>query len=134
MLFPRLLALAERAWHRAAWEPPYRAGASYTYVDGQVDLTALKRDWSSFAARMPEHLQALERAGIFYRLGPPGARIVKGMLEADSEFPEQTIEYRTRGAQWLRYSWPVPVHGPVELRTRSFDGRRTSRIVELPSR
>ena len=41
MLFPRLLALSERAWHRASWEPPYRAGASYSYADGKVDSQVL---------------------------------------------------------------------------------------------
>jgi hexosaminidase len=52
------------------------------------------------------------------------------MLQANSEFPGQTIEYRT-GRQWLRYNAPVQVSGEVQLRTRSFDGRRTSRIVEV---
>ena len=134
MLFPRLIAFAERAWQRASWEPPYRPGISYSYGDGKVDLAALKSDWDSFASRMPAQLQQLERDGIFYRLAPPGARIVNGTLEANSEFPQQTIEYRSGDDQWRRYSAPVRVRGPVELRTRSFDGRRTSRIVEVPTR
>ena len=53
------------------------------------------------------------------------------MLQADSEFPQQVIEYRTTGGQWRRYEAPVRVNAPVELRTRSFDGRRTSRTVEV---
>jgi hexosaminidase len=130
MLFPRLLALAERSWHRGAWEPVYQPGTTYSYADGKVDLGAMKQDWNAFAAKMPAHLQKLERAGIFYRLAPPGARVVNGMLQANSEFPGQTIEYRT-GRQWLRYNAPVQVSGEVQLRTRSFDGRRTSRIVEV---
>ena len=131
MLFPRLLALAERAWHEAPWEPAYKAGTSYAYGDGKVDMAALKSDWSSFAAKMPFQLGALARSGIMYRLAPPGARIAGGMLEANSEFPGQTIEYRAKGGQWLRFSAPVRVSGPVELRTRGYDGRRTSRIVEV---
>ena len=134
MLFPRLLALSERAWHRASWEPPYAPGASYSYADGKVDLNALKRDWNGFAAKLPEHLQALERAGIFYRIAPPGARVANGMLEANSEFPGQSIEYRSKGGRWLLYQGAVRVNAPVELRTRSFDGRRTSRVVEVPTR
>lgn len=130
MLFPRLLAFADRAWHRAAWEPPYRAGTTYSYADGKVDLTALRADWTRFAAIVPEHLEALGRAGIAYRIAPPGARIVNGMLETDSEFPGQTIEYRT-GGEWTRYRGPVHVSGPVQLRTRSYDGRRTSRVVVI---
>ena len=134
MLFPRLLALAERAWRQAPWEPAYKAGTTYAYGDGKVDIAALKSDWSSFAAKMPFQLGELGRAGIMYRLAPPGARIAGGMLEANSEFPGQTIEYRVKGGQWVRYSGPVRVSGAVELRTRSYDGGRTSRIVEVGGR
>jgi len=134
MLFPRLLAFAERAWHSAPWEPPYRPGMTYTYGDGKVDLAALKSDWEDFAARMPAQLQQLEQNAIFYRLAPPGARIVNGTLEANSEFPQQPVEYRSATGEWQRYTTPVRVRSPVQLRTRSFDGRRTSRIVEVPSR
>lgn len=133
MLFPRLLALSERTWHRAAWEPSYRPGESYSYQDGQVNEQDLVTDWAAFAARMPSQLRGLEKAGIMYRLAPPGARIVGGMLQANSEFPGQTIEYRTTGSDWERYSAPVAVSGKVELRIRTFDGRRTSRIVEVPT-
>jgi hexosaminidase len=134
MLFPRLIALSERTWHRGSWEPAYRAGTSYSYQDGKVDLAALKSDWSSFAGRMPGQLRQLEAAGMAYRLAPPGARIVDGMLEANSEFPGQPIEYRTAGGAWTRYAQPVRVSAPVELRTRSFDGRRASRTVEVVAR
>ncbi|MEO8301874.1 MAG: family 20 glycosylhydrolase, partial [Rhizomicrobium sp.] len=37
MLFPRTLALAERAWHKAVWEPDYVAGKSHAFEDGSVD-------------------------------------------------------------------------------------------------
>ena len=133
MLFPRLLALAERAWHRAAWEPAYAAGSSFSYGDGKVDLNAVRSDWRSFAAKMPAQLGTLERARIMYRIAPPGARIANGVLEANSEFPGQRIEYRIGGGQWIRYEKPVRVTGSVELRTRSYDGNRTSRVVQVPS-
>jgi hexosaminidase len=131
MLFPRVLAVAERAWRRAPWEPAYRPGASYSYGDGKVSMAALERDWNSFAAKMPAQFGALERAGIMYRLAPPGARIVDGTLEANSEFPGQPIEYRSAGGAWTRYSAPVRVSGPVQLRTRTYDGQRASRVVEV---
>jgi hexosaminidase len=83
---------------------------------------------------MPEQLRQLRQAGVFYRIAPPGARVERGVLEANSEFPQQTIEYRSGNDQWRRYSGPVRVSAPVQLRTRSFDGRRTSRVVEVPSR
>jgi hexosaminidase len=131
MLFPRLLAVAERAWHQAAWEPAYRPGTSYSYGDGKVDRTALLSDWQMFAAKLPAHLARLDKAGIHYRVSPPGARIVAGRLEANSEHPGQRIEYRSGAGQWLPYGGPVRVRGPVQLRTRSADGRRTSRMVTV---
>jgi hexosaminidase len=134
MLFPRLLAFAERAWHRADFEPPYRPGAAYAYGDGQVDERKLTSNWNAFAARMPQHLRELEQLGVSYRIAPPGARITGGLLEANSEFPGQAIEYRVSGGAWEAYRAPVRVTGPVELRTRSYDRRRISRIVDVGSR
>jgi hexosaminidase len=55
------------------------------------------------------------------------------MLEANSELPGQPIEYRVNGGPWQTYQAPVRVNGRVELRTRSYDRRRTSRIVEVGS-
>ena len=53
------------------------------------------------------------------------------MIEANSEFVGYPIEYRPTGGQWVRYRGPVSVSGTVELRTRSFDGHRTSRTVTV---
>ena len=134
MLFPRLLALAERAWHRAPWEPEYKPRESYSFGDGKVDTAAIARDWNSFAARMPAHLAFLDAANVTYRLAPPGARIVNGRLEANTEFPGVAIEYRTGDGGWRRYAGPVSVRGPVEIRARTPDGRRASRTVTLSPR
>lgn len=131
MLFPRLMALAERAWHKADWEPAYAAGADYAHGDGKVDRAAIVADWRDFSARVAAQLPALDAAGIAYRLAPPGARIANGRLEANSEWPGMTIEYRTGEGAWQRYTAPVAVTGPVTLRTRTLDGKRASRSVTV---
>jgi hexosaminidase len=131
MYFPRLMALAERAWHRAAWEPAYVPGATYSHDDGKVDRAAIMADWRDFAARSAAQLPALDAAGIAYRLPPPGARIAGGMLEANSELPGLAIEYRTGTGAWQPYTAPVAATGPVTLRTRSPDGKRASRSVTV---
>jgi len=128
-LFPRLLALAERAWHRASWEPAYVPGAAYAHGDGKVDLAAIRADWRDFAGRAAAQLPALDRAGVIYRLAPPGAQIVRGRLEANSELPGAAIEYRSGEGAWRRYTGPVAVNTPVTLRARTPDGRRSSRLV-----
>lgn len=131
MLFPRVIALAERAWHRAGWEPAYVPGAGYRFGDARVDRAALDRDWRDFAGRVGLMLPALDRAGVAYRLAPPGARIAGGKLEALAEFPGEGIEYREANGPWRRYGAPVAVGGPVAVRARSPDGRRPGRSVEV---
>ncbi|TFI59047.1 beta-N-acetylhexosaminidase [Sphingomonas parva] len=131
MLFPRLIALAERGWHEGSWEPVYKPGESYKFGDGKVDRAALQRDYAGFAARLGAHQRLLDAAGVDYRLAPPGARLVGGTLHAIPEFPGTAIEYRIGDGQWQPYSAPVAVSGPVELRTRTPDGRRASRSVRI---
>jgi hexosaminidase len=130
-LFPRLIAFAERAWHRPSWEPQYRAGQSFSFGDPRVDRAAMLADWRGFAGRMPVQFEVLERLGVAYRVTPPGARIVSGKLEANAEYPGLAIEYRIGGGKWQRYWKRVPVKGAVELRTRSADGKRASRAVTV---
>jgi len=66
MLFPRLLAVAERAWHEADWQ--------------SADTTSAMRsgrthDWEQFANTVGyKELRTLEQRGIHYRLSLPGVR------------------------------------------------------------
>jgi hexosaminidase len=61
MTFPRLQALAERAWHHALWE---KTGNVYD----------MKRDWIEFANTLGyREFPRMEKLGVRYRLPPPGA-------------------------------------------------------------
>jgi len=131
MLFPRLLALADRAWSPAPWTPAYRAGARYEWSDARVDAAKLKAGWQDFAGRAAAQLPMLDHMGIAYRVAPPGARILDGKLEANSVFPDTTVEYRLGDGDWTRYVGPVAVSDAVELRSRSADGKRASRTVRV---
>lgn len=131
MLFPRLLALAERAWSPAPWTPAYQPGVSYQWQDARVDQAKLSAGWKDFAGRVAAQFPMLDRAGIAYRVAPPGARIAGGKLEANSAFPGTAIEYRTDGGSWTRYAGPVAVTGAVDVRSRSADGKRASRTVRV---
>lgn len=131
MLFPRLLAIAERAWRPAVWQPAYQPGASYKWHDPRIDRAKLNIEWRDFSGRVAAQFPQLEKMGIAYRVAPPGARIVNGKLEANSDFPGATIEYRVGNAAWKRYDKPVAVKDAVELRSRSADGQRTSRTVRV---
>lgn len=131
MLFPRLLALAERAWTPATWAPAYQPGVSYQWQDARVDQAKLGAEWRNFAGRVAAQFPLLEGAGIAYRVSPPGARVTGGKLEANNVFPGTAIEYRANGGAWTRYSGPVAVTGTVEVRSRSADGKRASRTVRV---
>lgn len=131
MLFPRLLAIAERAWSPADWAPAYQAGAYYQWHDARIDRAKLDAGWRDFAGRVAAHFPQLENMGIAYRVPPPGARIVDGELEANSAFPGMAIEYRVGDGAWASYGGPVVIQGAAELRCRSADGRRASRTVRV---
>lgn len=64
MIFPRLLALAERAWHQANWE-------SISAIEERQE--AKKRDFKHFINVVGgKELARLENALVSYRIPPPG--------------------------------------------------------------
>jgi hexosaminidase len=131
-IFPRLFALAERGWHKASWALPYNySGALYdqnskAFDDDNKQLRDQK--WQQFANVIGQKaLKKLEIEDVFYRLPNVGATIVDGQLRANVAFPGLLIEYQVGDAQWDVYRQPVKVDAEVRVRSRSFDGRRTSK-------
>ena len=62
-MYPRLLLLAERAWHKAGWES-----------QDEVE-PAQGEDWYDMANTLGyKELQRLDQLGISYHIPPPGAR------------------------------------------------------------
>lgn len=133
MIYPRLIAVAERAWHRAGWEQDYQQGREYKGGEThQVDVKALHNDWVRFASLVgSRELAKLDKAGVQYRLPVPGARIVNGTLDANVSLPGVTLEYsRDNGKTWQRYDdkQRPAVSGEVQVRSVSADGKRFSRV------
>ncbi|XP_061180766.1 beta-hexosaminidase-like [Saccostrea echinata] len=128
MLFPRLLALAERAWHKAPWE-------------NIKDLTRrnLKQqtDWEVFANKVGhKELRRLEEKRVKYRLDLPGGRFSNSILEVNTIFPGTPTEYSLDGGKtWKKYdpeiSTKLQHKGSILLRSSSFDGKRKSRVVSV---
>jgi hexosaminidase len=131
MFFPRLLALAERAWAPAPWAPKYVPGATYQWQDPRVDRKALDAGWRDFAGRLAAQLPLMDANEIAYRIAPPGAKIENGMLLANGALPGTIVEYRVPGGSWTQWTRPVAASGAVELRSRSTEAKRTSRIVSV---
>ena len=73
MIFPRLLALAERAWHKASWED---------ITDREKRDETMKADWDKFAGALGNReLVRLDKMGVQYRVPPPGARSEAGLIK-----------------------------------------------------
>ena len=65
-LFPRLIAVAERAWHKAHWE---------SVQDKARRETERRADWERIVDILGyQELPRLEKLGIEYRIPPPGTR------------------------------------------------------------
>lgn len=66
MMFARLLALAERAWHKSEWE---------RIPDKERRIMETNKEWTSFFRALVEReFPRLDGMGIKYRVPVPGAR------------------------------------------------------------
>ncbi|MBX2880278.1 MAG: carbohydate-binding domain-containing protein [Granulosicoccus sp.] len=135
MVFPRLLALAERAWHRASWELDYVPGRSFSGggATNFVDQTARNTDYALFARTLAvKELPKLDAAGIAYRIPVPGAQSQGGVLQMNSALPGVDLEYSTNGQDFVSYSTGASANGVQAIRARSSNGARTGRVDTLP--
>ncbi len=132
MLFPRVLAVAERAWHNAAWELPYVAGRSFSNSSANVDKTALNADYAEFAAAIGlKELPKLDAASVSYRVPLAGASNSSGSLQMNTAFPGLALEYSQNGSNWQTWDASSAPSTALFVRTRSANNARTSRIDTL---
>jgi hexosaminidase len=119
MIYPRVMALAERAWAKAAWE------------DDKPNVQKRLQDWAVFANTLTQkELPKIAAAGSAFYLPPPGAVIENGKLLANVAYPGLTIEYSLdKGTSWNIYSSSVAASGTVLLRSKS--GTALSRTTSL---
>jgi hexosaminidase len=94
MLYPRMLALAERAWRAADWEAPYVPGAGYDQASGAFtpDMRARRAaDWRAFANLLGgRELARLDAAGVAYRVPLCSERGVGRRRRPGAEAPAVT--------------------------------------------
>ena len=71
MIFPRILALAERAWHNAEWEGADSEDTAAT----EASTEAERVDWEKFANTLGyKELSRLDEIGICYCVPLPGVK------------------------------------------------------------
>ena len=121
-LFPKFLAVAERAWAAdPAWATePSDAKSEQLY--GQA--------WSEFINLVGQReLPRLDTyaGGFAYRVPTAGAKMVGGKLMANTQFPGMTIRYTTDGteptASSPAYTGPVTASGTIKLKVFTPAGR-----------
>jgi len=126
MLFPRLVAVAERAWHQAGWELPYRPGQAYSSSTGyfsQAHKSAQLEGWQEFVYALSDKIiPRLEASGVFYRLPPAGATVEGRVLSLNAPWSNLNLEYTTDdGENWLGYKQPVELQpGTERVGVRTF--------------
>jgi hexosaminidase len=131
LAFPKLLALAERAW---ASEP------AWSVQKDKAISSAMREDsWNQFANTLGQReLPRLDQFDTKYRISPPGAIVKDGKLFANVEYPGLKIHYTTDGSEPEAtssiYKEPVAINGNV-VKLKSFNtGERTSRTVVVLNR
>lgn len=118
MIYPRLIALAERAWHKADWE------------GDTPNIKARQQAWADFsAALVTKELPKMAAAGSAFYLPPPGGVIQNGQLLANVGYAGLVVEYSLdQGASWQIYGKAVSVATKQAL-LRSRMGNHFSRVT-----
>ena len=131
-IFPKLLALSERAW---AADPPW---ANYTKRSER--LAGLDQAWNVFANTLAQKdLPRLDRLwdSVNYRLPPPGILLENGQLKANSALPGLDIFYTLDGTEptpnTQKYQGPVSVEAGTMVKVKTFTktgrGSRTTTLL-----
>jgi hexosaminidase len=132
LMMPRLLGLAERAW---------AADPDWTRAADRVTAERLHaRGWSVFVSQLGEQVLPrldAERAGILYRIPPPGLRLEGERVLVNQELPGFVLRYTHDGSDPTAAS-PL-VQGPIaergRIRVAAFDRNgRMGRISEIEHR
>ncbi|XP_045212514.2 uncharacterized protein LOC123563659 [Mercenaria mercenaria] len=130
MIYPRLIALAERAWHKAVFEDD-----SFSEEERENKLS---QEWEAFANTLGyKELKRLDDIGVQYRVPPPGARVDRnGEIEIATTFPGLCVQYSyDNGMTWLNVTVEHNIHwqdnSSLYLRTVSANTERFSRVVQV---
>ncbi|KNC80980.1 hypothetical protein SARC_06670 [Sphaeroforma arctica JP610] len=132
MMFPRLLAIAERAWHRAEWELEYVPLQVYGNGTAYVDQAALQVDTEDFMEVLgSREMDKLAAMGIHFRVAPPGIKYTGRVLSANHDTPSASIEVDL-GTGYLEYTRPLPLtDSSAVIKARAVHAGEYSRVIVL---
>ena len=129
MLFPRVIALAERAWHKAAWEPEYRRQGGVYSPSSEYFTPQQKQqrdaDWAEFSQALAlKEFAKLDKVNLLYRLPTLGGKVQDNKLFINSAFPGLRLEYQLAGGAWQSYGYgsdgvSIDAGVPIFIRAKS---------------
>ncbi len=130
MLYPRLTALAERAWTSTpAWAQE---------EDKMQREEMFNNAWNHFATKVGQDEYAvLNHLGLNFRVPTPGAKVEEGMLYANIAFPGLEIRYTLDGNEPTKdsklYTEPVMVKSKEQIKLAVFvpETGKSSRILTI---
>ncbi|UTF59071.1 family 20 glycosylhydrolase [Gilvimarinus sp. DA14] len=120
MIFPRLIALAERAWRKAEWEKSAAEGEAY------------QEDWTRFLSILVNYeLPKLDQSGVQFYVPPPGLKVKGESVQLNSALPNVNYDFSVNsGNTWKPVSENRTALKPDAL-YRSRIGGQVSRAVTL---
>jgi len=136
MLFPRLLAFAERAWHKPDWELAYDYQGAHFDKNSQSFSDAAKKsreiDWQRFASVVGnKELAKLEKANVFYRIPSVASKIEDGKVHTKILYPNLPIEFQNKEGDWQVLSSEEKSENIKAIRAVSVLGLRKGRSLNL---
>ncbi|NND34822.1 MAG: family 20 glycosylhydrolase, partial [Saprospiraceae bacterium] len=130
-LLPKMLGLAERAWAPSpSWLGESTRGGLKSAIDSE---------WARFTNRLGKiELPRLDHHddGYAYRISPPGAKMINGLLHVNHEYPGTVLKYTLDGSDPTSastiYESPLKIEENTVVKIRAFStNNRKSRITEI---
>ena len=115
MLLPKMMGVSERAWTAMPeWSKDLADINAYNEARHQYNLKIGTRE-----------LPLLKGMGYTFRVGPPGIKVVDGMLLINTQYPDELVTYTLDGSEPTvdspRWTAPVPVKTqPQVIKAKTF--------------
>ena len=115
LLLPKMMGVAERAWTAIPeWSKDLSNVAAYNEARHQYNLKIGTRE-----------LPLLHGMGYNFRVGPPGIKMVDGMLHINTQYPDELVTYTLDGSEPAidspRWTAPVPLKSqPQVIKAKAF--------------
>ena len=115
MLLPKMMGVSERAWTAVPeWSKDLADINAYNEARHQYNLKIGTRE-----------LPLLKGMGYTFRVGPPGIKVVDGMLYINTQYPDELVTYTLDGSEPTvdspRWTAPVPVKTqPQVIKAKTF--------------